>query len=96
VLERSLEHQFGVQNDANALRDQLKKDFKAKGNLNVWALRDEMSAVKLSNCENVQEYTSKIQSYANGFNLCADTNSSTGRGTMPQSKHSNYLMKGIP
>ena len=30
----------------------------------------------------------------NDFNLCAD--SSTGSGTMPKSKHSYYLMQGIP
>ena len=56
--------------------------------LNVWALRDEMSAVRLSDCENVQEYASKIESYVNDFNLCANTDSSsTGSGTLPKSEH---------
>jgi hypothetical protein len=52
-----------------------------------------MSAVELSNCENVQEYASKIEGYVNHFNLCAD--SSTGNGTMPTSGNSYYLMQGI-
>ena len=56
-----------------------------------------MSAVGLSHCENVQEYSSKIQSYVNDFNLCADSNSSsTGSSTMLKSEHTYYLMKGIP
>jgi len=94
AMERSLQQQYGVQKDAKALWDQLKEDYKSKVKLNVWALRDEMSAVKLSNCENVQEYASKIQGYVNDFNLCAD--SSTGSGTMPKNEHSYYLMQGIP
>jgi hypothetical protein len=62
--------------------------------LNVWALRDEMSAVRLGDCENVQDYASKIRGYVNDFKLCND--SSTGRVTIPKSEHSNYLMQGIP
>jgi len=94
AMERSLQQQYGVQKDAKALWDQLKEDYKSKVKLNVWALRDEMSAVKLRDCENVQEYASKIQGHVNDFNLCAD--SSTGSGTMPKSEHSYYLMQGIP
>jgi len=98
AMERSLHQQYGVQKDAKALWDQLKEDYKSKVKLNVWALRDKMSAVRLSNCENVQEYASKIQSYVNDFNLCADTDSSssTGSGTMQKSEHTYYLMKGVP
>ena len=58
----------------------------------MWALHDEMSAVKLSKCENVQEYTSKIQGYVIDFNLCAENST----GTMLKSEHSYYLMQGIP
>jgi len=94
AMERSLQQQYGVQKDAKTLWDQLKEDYKSKMKLNVWALRDEMSAVKLRDCENVQEYASKIQGYVNDFNLCAD--SSTGSGMMPKSEHSYYLMQGIP
>jgi transcription initiation factor IIF auxiliary subunit len=79
-----------------ALWYQLKEDYKSKVKLNVWALRNEMSVVKLSICENVQEYTSKIQSYVNDFNLCAETNRSTGHGTMLKSEHTYYDMKGKP
>jgi hypothetical protein len=60
--------------------------------LNVWALGAEMSAVKLRDCENVQEYASKIKGYVNDFNLCAESST----GTMPKSEHSYYLMQGIP
>jgi hypothetical protein len=55
-----------------------------------------MSAMKLSNSENVQEYTSKIQSYVNDFNLCADNDSLTATGMMPQSERTHYLMKRVP
>jgi hypothetical protein len=60
--------------------------------LKVWALRDEMSAVKLSNCENVQKYASKIQGYGNDCNFYAESST----GTMPKSEHSYYLMHGTP
>jgi hypothetical protein len=50
-----------------------------------------MSAVRLSDFENVHEYASKIQGYVNDFNLCAE--SSTGK--RPKSKHSYFLMQGI-
>jgi len=98
VMERPLQQQYGIQKDAKALWDQLKEDYKSKVKLNMWALRNKMSAVKLSDCENVQEYASKIQSYVNDFNPCADTDSSssTGSGTMPKSEHTYYLMKGVP
>jgi len=91
-MERSLQQQYGVQKEAKALWDQLKEDYKSKVKLNVWALRHEMSALKLSDCENVQEYASKIQGYVNDFNLCAESST----GTMPKSEHSYYLMQGIP
>jgi hypothetical protein len=78
------------------LWDQLKENDNTKVKLNVWALQDGMSAVRLSDCENVQEYASRIQSYVNHFNLCADTDSSTGSGTMPNSEETYYLMKGVP
>jgi len=94
TMKRSLQQQYGVQKDAKALWDQLKEDYKTKVKLNVWALRDEMSAVKLNNCENVQEYASKIQGHVNDFNLCTD--SSTGSGMMPKCEHSYYLMQSIP
>jgi hypothetical protein len=48
--------------------------------------------VKLRDCENVQEYASKIQGYVNDFNLCAESSITT----MPKSEHSYYLMQGIP
>jgi len=41
-----------------------------------------MSAVRLGNCENVQDYASKIQGYITNFNLCADSDISTGGGGM--------------
>jgi hypothetical protein len=89
AMERSLQQQYGVQKDAKALWDQLKEDYRLKVKLNVWALPDEMSGVRLSDWENVQEYASKIQWYVNDFNLCAntDSSSSTGRGMMPKSEH---------
>jgi hypothetical protein len=98
AMDRSLQQQYGVQKDAKALWDQLKEDYKSKVKLNVWAFRDEKSAVRLSDCESVQEDASKIQSYVNDFNLSADTDtrSSTGSGTMPKREHAYYLMKGIP
>jgi len=96
AMESSLQQQYGVQKDTKALWDQLKEDYKSRVKLNVWALRDLMSAVGLSDCENVQQYTSKIPSYVNDFNICADTDSSTGSGTMPESMHTYYLMKGVP
>jgi hypothetical protein len=65
--------------------------------LNICALRDEMSALRLSDCEDVQEYASKIQSNVNDFNPCADTDSSsTCSGTMPKREHPYYMMKGVP
>jgi len=92
AMEWSLQQQYGVQKDAKALWDQLKEDYKSKVKLNVWALRDEMSVVKLRDCENVQEYAWKIQGYVNDFNLCAESST----GMMPTSEHSYYLMQGIP
>ena len=96
TMEWSLQQQDGIQKDKKALWDRLKEDYKSKVKLNVWASLDKMSAVNLSNYENVQEYTSKIQRYVNDFNLCTDTNSSTSSGTMLKSDHTYYLRKGVP
>ena len=44
-----------------------------------------MSAVRLSDCDNVPKCALKIQSDVNDFNLCASINSSsTGSGLMPK------------
>jgi len=59
--------------------------------LNKWALRDEMAAVKLRDCEDLQEYASKPLGYVNNFNLCAESST----GTMPKSEHSYYLLQAI-
>jgi hypothetical protein len=92
AMGRSLQQHYGAQKDPKALCILLKVNYKSKVKLNVWALRDEMSAVKLSNCENVQEYASKFQGYVNDFNLWAESST----GTMPKSEHSYYLMQVIP
>jgi hypothetical protein len=76
AMERSLQQQYGVQKDTTAMWDPLKEDYKSKVKLNIWAVRDEMSVVRLSDCENVQEYALKIQSNVNDFNLCANTDTS--------------------
>jgi len=59
--------------------------------LNVWALADEMSAVKLRDCKNVQEYALNIQAYVNDLNIFAESSISM----RPKSEHSYYLMQGI-
>jgi len=71
--------------------DQKKEDYKSNVNLNVWAWRDEMLAVRFRDCENVQQYASRVQSDVNNFNLCADSSTSP----MLKSEHSYYLMMGI-
>jgi hypothetical protein len=60
-MERSLQQQYDIQKDTKVLWDQLREDYKSKVKLNVWALRDEMSAVKLGNCDDVVEYALMIQ-----------------------------------
>ena len=55
-------------------------------------MQDEMSALEWRDCENVREYASNIQGYVNDFNLCADSST----GTRPKSKHSYFLVRGIP
>jgi hypothetical protein len=96
AMERSLQLQYGIQNDAKALWNKLKENYKSNVKLNIPALQDERSAMRLREYENVQDYASKILSYVNHFNHCADTNSWTSSGTMPKSKHTYYLMKGVP
>jgi hypothetical protein len=93
AMQRSLQQQYGVQKDAKRLRDRLKENYKSNVTPNVLALRDEMSALKLRDCQNVQEYASKIQGYVHDFNLYGA--SSTDSGTMPKSEHTHYLMHGV-
>jgi hypothetical protein len=94
AMEWSLQPQYGIQKDAKVLWDQLKEDYKSKVKANVWALGDEMSAVKLRDCENAPKNSSTIKGYVNDFTLCAD--SSTCSGTMPKCEHSYYVIRGIP
>jgi len=53
AMERSLQQQYGVQKDAKKLWHQLEENYKSKVKLNVSALRDEMSALRSGDCENV-------------------------------------------
>jgi len=93
-MERPLQQQYGVQKDAKELWEPLMEPYKSKVKLNVISLRDEISAMKLSDCENVQEYVSMIKGYVNDFNLWAD--SSTHCDTMLKSEHTYYHMKVVP
>jgi hypothetical protein len=94
AMERPLQQQYGVQKDAKELWEPLMEPYKSKVKLNVISLRDEISAMKLSDCENVQEYVSMIKGYVNDFNLWAD--SSTRCDTMLKSEHTYYHMKVVP
>lgn len=94
TMESTSQQQLGVQKDSKAWWDQLKEDYKSKVMLSVWPLRNDMSAVTLRDCENLQEYALNIQSYVNDFNHWA--NNSTHGGTFPKREHSYYLVKGIP
>jgi len=91
MMERSMQQQYGVQKEAKALWDQWKEEYELMVKLNKWALRDEMSAVKLRDCEDLQEYASKPLGYVNNFDLCAESST----GTMPKSEHSYYLLQAI-
>jgi hypothetical protein len=97
AMDRSLQQQYGVQQDAKALWNHLKEEYKLKVKLIVWALQDEMSAVRSADCENVQDYVSKIQGCMNNFNVFADSEGATcGGGTMQKSEHTYHLIKGVP
>lgn len=55
-----------------------------------------MSASRVGDRKHVLKYLSKIESYVNDFNDCADTDGSyTCTYTMPNSKHIQYLMIGV-
>jgi len=55
-----------------------------------------MLAVNWSDCENVQEHSSKIKSYMNNVNVCTDVHSSgTGSSTMPRSEYTYYQLQCI-
>jgi hypothetical protein len=92
-----LQQLYGVQKDAKVLWDRLKEDYKSKVKPNVGPLRDEMSAVRLRDCNNAQKYSSKIHSYVTDFDLYTKTDSSsTGSRTMPKSEHTCYPMQVVP
>jgi len=91
-MERSLYQQYGIQKNGKALWDQLKEDYKFKVEVNVWALQDEMSVVKLTDCKNVRKYTLKIQEYVNDFSLPAKSST----GMMPKGEHNYHLVQSIP
>jgi len=80
---------YGVSTAALALCIQLKEDYELQVKLSVWVLQDAISAIRLGDCENVQEVGVEILWYRNDFNLCVDSDSLTGQGgTMRKSTHS--------
>jgi len=87
-----LQPQYGVQNNAEVLWDQLKKNYEWKVKPDDWASLDQMSVVKLRDSENVQKHALKIQGYVNDFNLHVESYT----GTMPKSEHSYNLMQDVP
>jgi hypothetical protein len=52
AMERTLQQQIGVQKNTKPLWDQLKVGYTSKVKLNVWALEDQMAAVRLGDCDN--------------------------------------------
>jgi len=60
VIEMYFEMQYPHQKGVIALWDQLKEECEFMVKLNVWALQDDMAAVQLRDCKNVQEYVLKI------------------------------------
>jgi len=73
TMEWSFQQQYGVQQDAIVLWDQLKEDWKSMVKLTIWALWDTMSAVKLRDSENVQQYTVIFQGYGIDITLSAES-----------------------
>jgi hypothetical protein len=58
VMATTLEQLYSSQKVAKALWNQLKEDYKSKVKVNVESLQDDMSAVRLGDCEYVQDYAS--------------------------------------
>lgn len=55
-----------------------------------------MLAVRLGDCDNFQEYASKIHGNMNDYHLCAESDSSTERGgTKPKNELTCYMIKAI-
>jgi len=79
------------------LWDQYMEGYKSKVKLSVWAFLDGMSAERLANCENVQEYELTIKGYMSISNCWANSDSSMyGGGTMLNSKYTYFLLKSTP
>jgi len=69
-MEVRIQAEYTVIDDAKTLMEKLPSAFKSKLKLKIFEIRDDLSSTKLHECEDVDNYASRIDRKVKHYNLC--------------------------
>jgi len=105
-MEPRIQAEYRVVDDAKTLWEKLASAYKSKLKLNIFEIREDLSNIKLQDCGDVNNYTSRINRKVKDYNLCVgpsttdtdatDTDSAKTIAKMSEQEHIFYLLRGIP
>jgi len=102
-MEPRIQAEYTVVEDAKTLWEKLASAYKSKLKLNIFEIREDLWIIKLQDCGDVDNYTSRINRKVKDYNLCAgpsttDTDADTAKtiAKMSEQEHIFYLLRGIP
>jgi hypothetical protein len=70
-MEPRIQAEYPVVDDPNTLWEKLASAYKSKLKLNIIEIREDLWSMKLQDCGDVDNYTSRIDRKAKDYNLCA-------------------------
>jgi len=105
-MEPRIQADYTVVDDAKTLWEKLASAYKSKLKLNIFEICEDLWSIKLQDCGDVDNYTSRVDRKVKDYNLCAapsttdtdatDTDSAKTIAKMSEQEHNFYLHCGIP
>jgi hypothetical protein len=107
-MEPKIQVEYTVVDNAKTLWEKLASAYKSKLKLYIFEIWEDLWSIKLQDCADVDNYTSRIDRKVNDHNPCTglttpsttdtatDTDSAKTISKMSEQEHIFYLLRGIP
>jgi len=110
-MEPRIQAEYTVVDNAKMLWEKIAAAYKSKQKLNIFEIREDLWSIKLQDCGDVDNYTSRIDRKVKNYNLCAGPTATSTAGTdtvdtdtdvnaktiakMSEKEHVCYLLRGV-
>jgi len=104
-MEPRMQAEYTVVDEAKTLWEKLASAYKSKPKLNIFEIREDVWSIKLQDCGDVDNYTSRIDRKVKDYNLCAGPTTTDAAVTdanaksipkMSEQEQIFHLLCGIP